>query len=165
MVETARSATPATAYSACLASLDSMVAISIVLLSSVGHRACGPLPRLPGRGGAVWGCRCGALRPAPLSAGQERPVDVDQHLLLPLGEVGIAQDRRNQVALALVLVEDAGPQVQRLGADPQRLGDVLEDLGGGLPESPLDLRQVRIGHPRLARQVAEGQLGQPPLLA
>jgi hypothetical protein len=63
-------------------------------------------------------------------------------LFLPFGEPRLAKDRGDQVAVLCVGIEDARPQVERLGADPQRLGDVLEDLGGGLAQTALDLRQV-----------------------
>src|SRR5436190_22984424 len=106
MVETARSAAPATAYRACLASLAVGVGILGVLL---------PVGCFLGRG------RGRALGP-------ERAVDVDQDLLLPLGQVGVPEDAGLQVGGIAVLVEDPGPHVQRLGADPQGLGDVLEDL-------------------------------------
>jgi len=86
----------------------------------------------------------------------KRLVDLDQDLLLPLGEMRLAQDGGDQVAGLLIgVVEDAGAQVQRLGADPQRLGDVLEDLGGGLAQPPLDLRQVGVGDACLPGQVAQ----------
>src|SRR5215211_8855996 len=95
MVDTARSATPATAYRACLASLVVGVGILGVLL---------PVGCLLGRG------RGGALGP-------KRAVDVDQDLLLPLGQVRVAEDADLEVGGLAVLVEDPGPHVQRLGAD------------------------------------------------
>src|SRR5215218_6890075 len=129
-VQTARSAAPATAYRACLASLVMGVAMLGLLLSVVAERA----------------------------------VDVDQDLLLPLGQVGVLEDADLQVG-RLLLVEDPGPHVQRLGADPQRLGDVLEDPGRRLAKPPLDLGKVGVRHPRLAGQLAQGQLRLAPLLA
>src|SRR6266704_2210532 len=118
-----------------------------------------------GRGGGLPG-RLGLRRGGRgLAAGPERGVDVDEHLLLALGQVGVAQDGDDQVGIFGVLVEDARLDVERLGADPQRLGDVLEDLGRRLAQPALDLGQVRVRHPGLLGQVAQGQLSLAPLLA
>ena len=51
-------------------------------------------------------------------------------------------------------LEDAGLDVERLGRDAQRLGDLLEDLRRRAAQAPLDLAQVGVGDP--------GQLRQPP---
>ena len=59
-----------------------------------------------------------------------------------------------QVGRPVGRLEDAGLHVEGLGRDPQRLGDLLEDLGGGPAQPPLDLAEIRVGDP--------GQLGQPP---
>src|SRR6266511_234624 len=131
------------------------------------------------RGGGVpsgGGGRGGGSQPGPgidpaaasrvrLGAGPEGRVHVDQHLLLPLAQVRVALDRVHQAGLLGPLVEDARPDVEGLGADPQRLGDVLEDLGGGLAQPALDLRQVRVGDARQLGQVAHRQLRLAPLVA
>ena len=61
-------------------------------------------------------------------------------------------------------LEDAGLHVEGLGRDAQRLGDLLEDLGRGPSQSPLDLAQVRIGDPGQLGQPPERQAGRAPLL-
>src|SRR5205085_12380552 len=45
----------------------------------------------------------------------ERDVDLNEGLLLGLGDGGVAQDLADQVVFALALLEDAGPHVERLG--------------------------------------------------
>ena len=44
-----------------------------------------------------------------------------------------------QKVVLAVLVEDPGPDVQRLGRYPEGFGDGLEDLCGRLPKTTLDL--------------------------
>jgi hypothetical protein len=76
-------------------------------------------------------------------------VDLEQHLLLPLVQRGIGEDDGARLHLVPVPlgVEDAGAHVQRLGGDPQRLGDLLQHLRARLAQPALDLTQIRIGHP------------------
>src|SRR6266581_7111127 len=71
-------------------------------------------------------------------------VDGDEVLLLAFGDRGVAEDDGRQVGLTRALLEDARPDVERLGRDPERLGDLLEYLGRRLPQPPLDLAQVGI---------------------
>src|SRR5215207_1163383 len=66
-------------------------------------------------------------------------VDLQQHLLLPLGEPGVAQDGAGDGVVTDALVEDAGVHIQLLGGDAQRLGDLLQDLRGRLAQPTLDL--------------------------
>ena len=61
-------------------------------------------------------------------------------------------------------LEDPGLHVERLGGDAQRLGDLLEDLGRGPAQSPLDLAQVGVGDPGQLGQAPQGQPGRSPLL-
>ena len=101
----------------------------------------------------------------PLVLVAERQVYLDQRLLLVLGDERVAQDLAGEVVLALAVLEDPGPDVERLGGDPQRLGDLLEDLGGRLAQAALDLAEVRVGDPGQVGEAAEGQTGAAPLLA
>ena len=108
-----------------------------------------------------------AGRPASLRAveREERGVDVEQRLLLALGQPGVAQDGELDRAPDPVdRVDDPGPHVERLRGDPHRLGDLLQHLGGGLAQAALDLAQVRVGHPGLLGQLAERQPCELPLL-
>ena len=66
----------------------------------------------------------------------ERQVDLDERLLLLLGDVGVGEDLAGQVVAALAGLEDARLDVERLGRDPQRPGDLLEDLRRGLAAAP-----------------------------
>src|SRR4051812_4977226 len=68
----------------------------------------------------------------------KRLVDLEQRLLLPLGERAVAHHRGRYVAVAVPLVEDPGLDVEGLGGDAQRLGDLLQDLGAGLAEAAFD---------------------------
>ena len=97
----------------------------------------------------------------------ERLVDLEQHLLLPLVERGIGEYDGARLHLVPVPlgVEDAGADVQRLGGDPQGLGDLLQHLRARLAQSALDLAQVRIGHPGGVGELPERQLRVAPLLA
>src|SRR5256885_632032 len=53
----------------------------------------------------------------------ERGVDLDERLLLRLGQRRIAEDVADEVLLAGALFQDAGAHVEGLGGDSQRLGD------------------------------------------
>ena len=109
-------------------------------------------------------CGLGGRRGGGAVLGAERLVDVDQRALVPLADRDVGQDRGDDVA-ALVVVEDPGPHVERLGGDPQPLGDLGQDLGAGLLQPALDLAQVRVGHPGGLRELAQGHLRRLPLLA
>ena len=77
--------------------------------------------------------------------GLERPVDLDQHLLLPVVQRRVVEEGVDHVrSIVGALVEDAGAHVERLGRDAQTLGDRLQDLGRRLAEPPLDLAEVRV---------------------
>ena len=90
-----------------------------------------------------------------LAAGcSEALVDVQQCTLLFGRQQRIVGDGLANTSRVGVGIEDAGALVQRLGADLQRLGDLLEDLRRRLAQPTLDLRQVRVAHP--------GGLGQTP---
>src|SRR5688500_18132964 len=83
-------------------------------------------------------------RIVPGRLADEGLVDAQQGLLLLLGEQRVAQDGHGHVLGALPLLQDAGPDVERLGRDAQRLGDLLEDVGRRLAQAALDLAQVRV---------------------
>jgi hypothetical protein len=87
----------------------------------------------------------------------EGEVDADERLLLLLGEMRIGEDLPGQIGLAGAGLEDAGLDVERLGRDAQRLGDLLEDLRRRTAQAPLDLAQVRVGDPGQLRQPAQRQ--------
>src|SRR3712207_5768626 len=95
----------------------------------------------------------------------ERAVDAHQRLLLVLVQVRVAQDLADEVGGAGALLQDPGPDVQRLRRDLQRPGDLLEDLGRRLPQAPLDLAEVRVGDAGELRQLAQAEVADPPLLA
>src|SRR4051812_13057121 len=97
------------------------------LSRSLGSGWCAPCSSRPGAAGCVSGARLVA----------ERPVDVEQGLLLALGDRGVVADRRLQVRFAR-FVEDPGAHVERLGRDAQPLGDALEDLRRRLAQPALD---------------------------
>jgi hypothetical protein len=84
----------------------------------------------------------------------ERTVDLDQRLLLSFGDRAIAQDVADEVLVRLALFEETGAYVERLGGDPERAGDRLEDLGTRLAKAALDLTQIGIRDP--------GELAQLP---
>ncbi len=84
----------------------------------------------------------------------EREIDADQGLLLILAQGLISQDQAAQVRRAIRRFEDAGLHIERLGRNPQSLGDLLQDLGGWPTQSALDLAEIRVRYP--------GQFGQTP---
>lgn len=94
-------------------------------------------------------------------------VDLQQHLLLPLVQRRVGEDDGPRLHLVPVPlgVEDAGPDVQRLGGDPQRLGDLLQHLRARLAQPALDLAQIRVGHPGGIGELPQRQLRSAPLLA
>ena len=91
-------------------------------------------------------------------------VDVDQHLLLPLAEALVGEDRRDQLRVALAGLEDAGPDVELLGGDPQPLGDLLQDVRARLAQPALDLREVRVGNAGEPGELTQRDLGLLALL-
>src|SRR3954453_18059481 len=93
-------------------------ALAMVLLLVLGVRWWFPAAR--DRSGCV----------APRVEGEERRVHVEEGLLLALGQRSVAEDRElHGAADAVVRADDAGPDVQLLGGDPQRLGQLLQHLG------------------------------------
>src|SRR4051794_18765978 len=56
-------------------------------------------------------------------------------------------------------IEDAGPDIERLGRDPQPLRELLEDLRGRLAKATFDLAQVGVRDAGLVGQLTKGQLG------
>jgi hypothetical protein len=84
----------------------------------------------------------------------EREIDPDQSLLLVLAQHLVGQNETGQVGCPIRRLEDAGLDVERLGRDTQCLGDLLQNLCGGSPQSALDLAEIRVRYP--------GQLRQPP---
>ena len=108
--------------------------------------------------------------PAPrfgrgLCLGPEGPVDADEGIPLIRGECGIPPDLRDHVHGVGAVLEDAGADVEALGGDGQRAGDLLEDLGGRPPQSPLDLAQVGIGDLGELGELAHREVGNTALLA
>src|SRR5437764_3907237 len=89
----------------------------------------------------------------------------DEVLLLAFGDRGVPQDDRGQIGLARALFEDAGPDVEGLGRDPERLGDLLEYLSGRLAQASFDLAQVRVRDAGGLREVPERQPRPLSLLA
>ena len=88
--------------------------------------------------------------------GEERRVDVEQRLLLPLGEAGVAEDGElDRAADAVVGADDPGADVELLRGDPQRLGDLLQHLGRGPAQTTLDLAQVGVGHAGLLGELPQ----------
>ena len=93
---------------------------------------------------------------------EERRVDIEERLLLPLGEAGVREDRqlhgeRGGAADPFFGAEDPGADVELLRGDPQRLGDLLQYLGRGPAQTAFDLAQVGVGHAGLLGELPEGQ--------
>src|SRR3954447_15200234 len=79
-------------------------------------------PAAPGRSGCV----------AARVEGEERRVHVEEGLLLALAQRLVPEDRElHGAAHAAVRADDAGPDVQLLGGDPQGLGQLLQHLRRG----------------------------------
>src|SRR5688572_16772106 len=95
----------------------------------------------------------------------ERPVDVDQRLLLAFADRRIAQDLRFELGIVLALLEDARPHVQRLGRDAQPLRDRLKHFGRGLAQPAFDLAEIRVGDVRDLAELAERQARVAALVA
>src|SRR5205085_5335031 len=92
-------------------------------------------------------------RGARLGAALEGVVDLDEDLLLALGDRRVAQDLGHDVGVAVPGLEDSGPHVERLSRDAQRPGDRLENFGAGLAQAPFDLAQVGVRNPRQLREL------------
>ena len=85
---------------------------------------------------------------------------------MPRGQLRVGgdgvQDPRRRGAIGAFL-EDPGLDVQRLGRHLQAVRKLLQDLGAGPLEPPLDLRQVRVGDPGELRQLPKRQAGRHAL--
>ena len=89
---------------------------------------------------------------------QEGRIDIEERLLLSLGEAGIAENGElDRPTYAVIRAEDSRPDVELLRGDPQRLGDLLQHLGRGLAETTLDLAQVRVGDAGLLGELPQGE--------
>lgn len=66
--------------------------------------------------------------------------------------------------LPLPLIENPGAYVERLGRDPQGLGDLLQNLGTRLAQAAFDLAEVGIGHSGGVGELPQGELRGTPLL-
>src|SRR5262249_2929217 len=95
----------------------------------------------------------------------ERPVDLDERLLLAFAERLVAQDAGHEILVVLALLEDTGAHVERLGRDLQRARDRLEDLGARFAQPALDLAEVRIRDPGELAELAKRQPRVPALVA
>src|SRR5690606_33983519 len=95
----------------------------------------------------------------------ERLVDVDQDLPLTFGEEPVGHDGGYHVAVGFTVLDEARLYIERLGGDPQSLGDLVEDLGARLAQPTLDLRQVGVGDPRRLRELPQRDLRLLALLA
>src|SRR5690606_5358966 len=94
----------------------------------------------------------------------ERGVDLQERAPLVVGEVRVPTDLLGQVG-ALALLEDPGPDVERLGGDLEGPGDLLEDLGRRLSQAPLDLAQVRVRDAGHLGELAQREVTAASLLA
>jgi len=94
----------------------------------------------------------------------KRLVDLDQHLLLPLVELGIGEQRRPHAGVGRPVFENPGLDVEGFRGDAQPLGDLLQDVGTRFAQTALDLAQVRVGHPGLLGQLPERDPRLLPLL-
>src|SRR3954452_18123026 len=91
----------------------------------LGSRPVGGLSGLLAEGGAV--------------GGAQRPVDVDERVLLTFGQLGVRTDRELDGSdLDVVRAEDRGPDVERLVREPQFPSDRMQRLAGGSAKSAVD---------------------------
>ena len=95
----------------------------------------------------------------------ERVVDLQQHLLLALGEFRVGEHRCPHARVRAPVLQDPRLHVERLGGDPQPLGYLLQDLRAGPAQPALDLAEIRVGNPRSRRELAHRNLGLLALLA
>ena len=104
-------------------------------------------------------CRC-------LVGCPERVVDVEQRLLLPLGEPGVGEDGQlDRADLAVVEVQDPGADVERLRRDAEPFRELLQHLCRGPAQPAFDLAQVRVRDTGLLGQLPQRELRRDPLLA
>jgi hypothetical protein len=78
-----------------------------------------------------------------LVLGEEALVDLDQNLLLIVGQVVLGPDGGDQIGLGF-LVEDAGADVEGFRRDLKRSRDLLQDLRTRPLQASFDLAEVRI---------------------
>jgi hypothetical protein len=74
---------------------------------------------------------------------------------VPVADGGVGQDRCHNVAAAPAVLKEPGVHVERLRGDPQRLGDLLEDLGTRLLQAALDLAEIRVRDTGSGGQLAQ----------
>lgn len=86
-------------------------------------------------------------------------VHIEQGLLLLSGEPLVRLDRSPDIkpgSVTLVAsVEDASVDIKLLGGNPQTLGEGLENLGAGLLQAALNLRQIRVADSRAVSQLSQ----------
>src|SRR5262249_21520446 len=107
---------------------------------------------------------CGRLR-VQRGFPAERFVDLQQHLLLPLGELRVGEHRCPYARVRPPVLQDPRLHVKCLGGDAQPLGDLLQDLGAGTAQPPLDLAEVGVGDAGGRRRQATRDLRLLTLLA
>ncbi len=95
----------------------------------------------------------------------EGQIDPHQRLLLLFGQIAVAEDVAAEIGVSIGLLEDAGLDVEGLGRDTQRLGDLLENLRGRASQPPLDLTQIRVRDPGQFGESSQRQPGASSLLA
>jgi phosphosulfolactate synthase len=102
---------------------------------------------------ALEALRCG-LRGGGRVLPPERLVDLDEHLLLPLGQLRVGQQGGPDTRVGRAVLQDAGLDIEGFGRDAQPLGDLLQDVRARLAQAALDLAQVGVGHPGRLGQLA-----------
>ena len=86
-------------------------------------------------------------------------------MLLSLGEAASARTASStEPRLPVVGVDDAGADVELLGGDPQRAGQLLEHLGRRLAQAALDLAEVGVAHSDLVGELSQRELAPRALL-
>ncbi|AHK33471.1 hypothetical protein Pd630_LPD06284 [Rhodococcus opacus PD630] len=88
----------------------------------------------------------------------ERLVDLEQHLLLPLGN-GRIREQSITEGTVRPLLEVTRLDVQDLRRHPETLGYLPKHLGRGLAQPTLDLTQIRITDTGQLRQLPHRHLG------
>src|SRR5947208_5903008 len=94
----------------------------------------------------------------------ERLVDLDEHLLLPFGELRVGQQRGPHPRIGRPVFQDPGLNVERFRRDAEPLGDLLQYVRARLTQATLDLAQIGVGHPGRLGQLAHRDLRLLPLL-
>src|SRR5260370_15720116 len=84
----------------------------------------------------------------------ERLVDLEQHLLLPLGDLWIAQHPLAHPGAGRAVLHETRLDVERPRRYPQPAADLLHDGGARAAQAPLDLAQVRVRDARRLAQLA-----------